>query len=80
MSTKRTALSLTKYGAVGIILERLDEHGDDGEVISSRVVMNFRKFNEDPHFGLEDVPTLALLLQELARGVILVHDFDSEKK
>jgi len=72
-----TPLSITKYGSMGVVLLRSTTTDDDDKAISSRIVVSIEKMSADPVLGLEDLPALILLLQEITRGVIVIRDLEA---
>ena len=78
MKITNTPLSITKYGSMGVVLLRsTTTDDDDDKAISSRVVVSIEKMSADPVLGLEDLPALILLLQEITRGVIVIRDLEA---
>lgn len=76
MKIVNTPLSVTKYGPLGVVLIRNTTTFPDGKN-HSRIVVNIEKAGADPNIGLDDLPALILLLQEISRSIILVRDLEN---
>ena len=70
--SKTSVLSVTNYGPLAVVLVRVTTGG------RSKVVAQFQKTcgpDENPtHFGLEDLPALAMLCRNISEQLITVQE------
>jgi hypothetical protein len=70
--SENTILSITSYGPVSVVMVRVTT-GD-----RSRVVVQFQRASgpdENPtHFGLEDLPTIAMICKTISEQLITVRE------